>query len=104
MTPSLSHCTYLLHIPLRLRLCLSFLDGSHGPDGQSIASFASMFPSVRPALCISFPLIPFHFLCSCCSHIGILWNRLLAQCHLLGTKDLGVFCLFCLCSVVYNNP
>lgn len=75
MTPSLSHCTYLLHTLLPLRLCLSFLDGSPGLDHQSTSGVLCIEVSLRLSSAVY--IVSFHFLPSCCDHIGFLWNRLL---------------------------
>jgi hypothetical protein len=89
MTPYL----FSLHISptysLFLRLCLSFLHGSPGLDDQSISGLLCIDVSLRLSSAVY--IVSFHFLSLCCDHIGLLWIRLLAQCHWPGTKDFGVF-------------
>ena len=67
MTPSLSHCTYLLHT---LSFCayVSFLDGSPGRDDQSISGLLCI--DVPTRLSSAVYIVSLHFLSLCCTLVS----------------------------------
>lgn len=67
MTPSLSHCTYLLH---SFSFCayVSFLDGSPGPDDQSISGLLCI--DVLTRLSSAVYIVSLHFLSLCCTLVS----------------------------------